>query len=353
MSDGVAGVGFVIGGVLVALGISVIPGTFGLVIGVIGGVALLGLGTYRYGLLANEHAGIIAGTAGFAIVIASANRWITGGVPQDWLLLWLSVLGGSLIVIGLLVWLALAQTVIFEKVYATLIGSALGLMGIVAVAVWSGTLLLIVQWVADTEGAVSGLVLSTIAVGLGTISVVALYLYGSGRSMAFLDIQLPELRDSGVILVGIGVLVGVNMLVSVILSENSLDSAQHDVISSVSTSPELLLVLLPLSILIVGPGEELLYRNIIQKSLYESFSKPAAILVASVIFSGVHYFSYVSGNSPFEVVVTLLIVFILSLVLGGVYAWTENIVIPAVIHGGFNAVVFFAVYARVTSLIVI
>lgn len=347
MSDGVAAGGFVIGGVLVALGIGVVPGTFGLVIGVIGFVTLLGLGTYRYGLLANEYAGIIAGTAGIAVVIVSVNRWASGNLAEDRLLALLSVLGISLLIIGSIVRFSVDRVAIVEKVNAALIGSVLGFLGVFAVVIWSGVILLLVQWFSGTGFESVSLVVSTVSVGLGTLSVAGLYLYGSGRSIEFLDVRLPEIRDSGVIVVGVGVLVGLNVTISMILEERGVGSAQHDVIIAGGASPDLLFVLLPLSVLVVGPGEELLYRNIIQKSLYRSFSKPAAVLVASVIFSAVHYFSYASGNSSAEVLVTLLIVFILSLVLGGVYVWTENIVIPALIHGGFNAVVFLALYARV------
>lgn len=347
MSDGAAAVGFVIGGVLAAVGIGVVPGTFGLVVGIIGFVTVLGLGTYRYGLLANEHAGIIAGTAGIAIVTASVNRWITGVIAEDQLLAILGLLGGGLVVVGSIVWFSLDRVSIFERINATLIGSVLGLVGVFAVVVWSGVFLLLFDWLGTPGVDSVNLIASTVSVGLGTVSVTGLYLYGSGRSIEFLDIRVPELRDTGLIIVGVGALVGLNLVISVILEERGVESAQHDVIIAGGASPDMLLVLLPLSVLVVGPGEELLYRNIIQKSLYQSFSKPAAVLVASIIFAAVHYFSYAGGNSSIEVVVTLLIVFSLSILLGSVYVWRENVVIPALIHGGFNAVVFLALYARV------
>ncbi len=353
MSEGVAAVGFVLGGVLVALGIGVVPGTFGLVIGIIGVVTIIGLGTYRYGYLANEHAGIIAGTAGFAIVIASVNRWITGVLGQEELLTVLVVVGGSLIVIGSIVWFSFDRVALVEKVYVTLIGSALGLLGLFSIVVWSGLLLVLVGWFGTVGVDSANSIVSMVSVGFGTVSVAGLYLYGSGRSVSFLDIQWPKIRDSGVIFLGVSALVGVNIVISVLLEERGLGSAQHEMVASGGTSPDVLLVLLPLSVFVVGPGEELLYRNIIQKSLYRSFSKPGAIFVASAIFSAVHYFSYASGNTSIEVLVALLIVFSLSVVLGGVYGWTENIVVPAMIHGGFNAVVFLAVYARGTISIII
>jgi hypothetical protein len=49
--------------------------------------------------------------------------------------------------------------------------------------------------------------------------------------------------------------------------------------------------------------------------------------------------------------VSLSVVFVLSLVLGYSYARSENLVIPILIHGTYNALTFFAMYARVTGMV--
>lgn len=353
MSESAAAGGFIIGGLLAAIGFGLVSGTVGSVVGVIGIVAVIGLGSYRYGYLDTSRTGIIASTAGLAILIVSANQLLFGAEnSQEQLLLFLGVLGGGLVIIGVVVWFGFDREEIVQKTYTGVMGAFLGVLGVFAVVVWSEVLFVVVGWFWRSDVELGGLVVSTLAVGLGTVSVAGLFLRGSGQSLAFIDIEWPAVRDSVIVILGVAGLVVLNVVINLILEEGGFESARHSVIIAGETSPELLLVLLPLSVLVVGPGEELLYRNVIQKSLYGSFSKPAAVVIASVIFSGVHYFAYAIGNTPLEVLATLVIVFSLSVVLGGVYAWTENIVVPGLIHGGFNAVVFLALYVRVTAMII-
>jgi len=143
------------------------------------------------------------------------------------------------------------------------------------------------------------------------------------------------------------VIVGLNLGISAAFERLGVDAASHSVVRAAEANPEILLVLIPLSYLVIGPGEELLYRNVIQKSLYGSFSRRGAIVVASAIFAGAHIFAYSSPDSgPLATVATLLVIFALSLVLGTAYERTDNVLVPALIHGTFNAIAFAVTYAQ-------
>lgn len=63
-----------------------------------------------------------------------------------------------------------------------------------------------------------------------------------------------------------------------------------------------------------------------------------------------HFFSYI-GEDLMAVVPTLSVVLLLGGVLGLVYEKSENLVVPAAIHGLFNTVQFAVAYATVTGLI--
>ena len=79
----------------------------------------------------------------------------------------------------------------------------------------------------------------------------------------------------------------------------------------------------------------------------ESYRPVIAILLASGLFAVPHVFS-LSGQGK---VVSVSIVFLLALVLGVSYEYSDNIVVPSVIHGTFNAVQFGGAYLLSTGAI--
>lgn len=103
-------------------------------------------------------------------------------------------------------------------------------------------------------------------------------------------------------------------------------------------SPEIFLLLIPLSFLLIGPGEELLFRGVVQGRLRQAFGAGAAIALASVTFAALHV---VALSGPLAARLTTVAVLVLpSLVFGLAYERSGNIAVPAVIHGIYNAVLF-------------
>jgi membrane protease YdiL (CAAX protease family) len=190
--------------------------------------------------------------------------------------------------------------------------------------------------------------LSTVLLQGVTFGGIALvYLRIRGIGLDFVRVRLPTLRDLVVVVGGSLVLLSLLVVVSILLSFLEIESAQNQIIELGQQNPLVFLILVPLSFLLVGPGEELLFRGLIQGRLGESFSTWQAIVLASGIFGIVHITSLV-GQGKF---VYIGVVFALALVLGATYEYTDNLVVPALVHGAYNAVQFGAAYLMATGFL--
>ncbi len=154
---------------------------------------------------------------------------------------------------------------------------------------------------------------------------------------------MPTARDVAWTVGGLFVLFGALFAISMLFQTTGVESADHGTTQQAQENPEILLVLIPAAILIIGPFEELLYRNVIQKALYGTFSRYGAVVVGSVIFSIVHTQAYWTAG-PGQVVASLGTIFGLSIVLGTIYERTDNLVVPALVHGVYNAILFANLY---------
>ncbi len=79
---------------------------------------------------------------------------------------------------------------------------------------------------------------------------------------------------------------------------------------------------------LAGVGEELLFRGVIQSGLSASFGVWPGLLVASVLFGGMHALS-----RAYFVLATLM-----GLYLGTLYQATGNLLLPAIVHGLYDAI---------------
>jgi len=188
-----------------------------------------------------------------------------------------------------------------------------------------------------------------LASGVGLVLTTVGYLHFSEKDATFIDLDTPELRDVGYIVAGTVGLFVVLTAISVIFQQLGIPSAPSGIEQRVKDTgkADTLLVLAPLSILVIGPGEELVFRNIIQKRLYDLFPRVQSIVLASVIFAAVHLLQYRNAD-PLQTLSSLFVVFVLALALGFLYERTDKLVVPAVVHGLFNAIQFLLLYAEIT-----
>jgi membrane protease YdiL (CAAX protease family) len=190
------------------------------------------------------------------------------------------------------------------------------------------------------------LVLSTFflqGVTFGGIAI--LYLNSRDLGFGFVPVRLPDKRDGAVIVGGSLAILGLLFVASSVITALGLNSAQNQIVEVGRQNPSVFLLLIPLQFLLVGPGEELLFRGLVQGTLRESLHPARAIVLASALFASIHLFS-LSGEGK---LVYIGIAFILALVLGAAYEYTDNLTVPAVIHGTYNAVQFAGVYLSSTG----
>lgn len=197
-----------------------------------------------------------------------------------------------------------------------------------------GVILLFVGFILGTLGVniagrpavriVMGIVLLQ-GVTFGGIAIIYLKIRDLGTE--FVPFSIPSKRDLILVVLGTIALLGLLFASSSIIAGLGLESAENQVISVGEQSPWVFLLLIPLSFLLVGPGEELLFRGIIQGILREKVHPVRAIILASALFASIHFFS-LTGNGK---VVYVSIAFVLALVLGAAYDYSNNLLVPSLI----------------------
>ncbi|MEF8843442.1 MAG: CPBP family intramembrane glutamic endopeptidase [Haloarculaceae archaeon] len=195
------------------------------------------------------------------------------------------------------------------------------------------------EFVGVTVTPTRAVLLSTVllqGVAFGSVSLAYLRLRGLDRS--YLGVHVPTLREwltaaSGWVLALAG---AVTMVVVVVIT--GLDPAANRAGELGQADPLVFALLVPVSFLLIGPGEELLFRGVIQNSLVESLGRLPGILLATLLFAAAHVFSLagpLSGRA-----VTVLLLFVPGLVLAVSYDYTGNLVVPSLVHGAYNATLF-------------
>ena len=188
-----------------------------------------------------------------------------------------------------------------------------------------------------------GIVLSlALATGVGFGGVALAYLRYRGRGIDYVGVAVPSLREVAYVVAGYVASFALLILASIVLTATSTEAAPNTVAETGMQNPEILLFLIPASFLLIGPGEELLYRGVVQNRLSEALPAPAAIVLASLIFASIHFFSL--AGAPRARLVSISVLVLPTLVFGTLYELTDNIVVPALIHGAYNATLFSLLY---------
>lgn len=161
-------------------------------------------------------------------------------------------------------------------------------------------------------------------------------------------LRTPSLREIGWIVVGVvGILLAARV-VGVIVSMLGIEVAQNQVVQTGRSNPRFFLYMIPVSLLLVGPFEELVFRGTVQGLLRRAWTPTGAIVVASALFGVVHYVALTGSGSRLSYV---FIAAALGLILGFLYERTDNLLVPATVHGSYNALLFAGQYAVVTGLV--
>lgn len=175
-------------------------------------------------------------------------------------------------------------------------------------------------------------------VGFGAVAVA----YAARSPRIAIHADRPEGHDWAWIVVGPIVMTVGLLALTHLATALGLSRPSHGLVQGIVDAgrPELLLLLATLSVAFTGPGEELLFRGAIQGRLRASMGPLAAIGGASALFAVVHLMAF---RGP-GVEVVLAQIFVLTLLLGAAYERRDNILVPALIHGLYNATQFLLTY---------
>jgi membrane protease YdiL (CAAX protease family) len=168
------------------------------------------------------------------------------------------------------------------------------------------------------------------------------------REWDLLQVGVPTPYHLGLVAVGIVTLLGAQIGIAQVLSAFSVDVAQNQVIATGQQDPRYFLYMIPVAILLVGPFEELVFRGGVQGILRRTWGPTVAIAVSSALFGLVHWFALTGTGSRVPYVT---IAAVLGLVLGYLYERSRNIVVPAVVHGLYNSVLFGIQYVVATGVV--
>jgi membrane protease YdiL (CAAX protease family) len=165
-----------------------------------------------------------------------------------------------------------------------------------------------------------------------------LYLRYRGLSLSEIGVRMPTLE--GWITLGVGfvsmiVLWLAGSIASFVVGQRIGIEREPQAIFDIAQQDPFIFVLLGvLSILIVGPAEELLFRGIIQTRIRETFGVGVGVTLATALFAVIHIFGYGTLAAG---LLGVSVLFLIGIVLALSYEYTGNLVVVAVMHGLFNA----------------
>lgn len=161
-------------------------------------------------------------------------------------------------------------------------------------------------------------------------------------------VRVPTRSDAVWATLGFVALLLGAVAISAVLSQLGVEVAQNQVVVTGQADPRFFLYMIPVSLLFVGPFEELVFRGVVQGVFRRRYGGAVAIGAAATLFGVAHLVALTGSGSR---VSYLAVAAILGLVLGFVYERTENLVVPAAIHGGYNALLFSVQYAAATGMV--
>jgi membrane protease YdiL (CAAX protease family) len=189
------------------------------------------------------------------------------------------------------------------------------------------------------------LALSLLAIqGLGFPLVAVLYFRYKSRSLrSFVPVSIPSLGELGISIgAWVAAIVATPLVATVVIALADEQPASNAAGETAQQNPEIIPLLLPLVFLLNAPGEELLFRGVIQGLLAERFSAWAAIALTTAAFAPLHIIALI-GN-PTAALLTIIIISVPSLVFGSVYELTDNLIVPSLVHALFNSSLFVGIY---------
>ena len=156
----------------------------------------------------------------------------------------------------------------------------------------------------------------------------------------------PSRRDVGAIVLGSVALVAFMLAGEQLVTALGFEPATNEAVETGRQNPELFLYYIPVVLLFNSPAEELLFRGVVQGLLRRAYGVIPGILGASAIFGLVHYSALVAAGSAGGYVVLAIGS---GVILGILYEYTENLLVPIIVHSAWNCLVYLSLYVETTG----
>jgi membrane protease YdiL (CAAX protease family) len=185
-----------------------------------------------------------------------------------------------------------------------------------------------------------------ILASLGQIVFLTLgYLFVS-RRLGGVRAAVPAVGHLGLVAIGSVLVLTVILGGTAALEAVGLAAPEDAMLVVAESQPWILLVFAALSLVLIGPAEELFFRGAIQGNLRTAFGPVTAIGLTSLLFGAVHVTGFLSAGVALSLaVVGSLSLNVLSAVLfGALYERSGNLTVPIIVHGLTNAIGLIAVY---------
>ncbi len=290
----------------------------------------------RHGWLPRDLGAIGAAFGGLVLLGSASAILATPASVAVWYITVITGGGVAAFVLAVADFQRIPSTDVASAVRAISVGVLLMIGGFLV----AGFLLAIPQVLGVEFSPVADSAFQQLALGIAFVSTTIGFLLGTDRQLGYLDIERPDRRGLVWIVGGIVGVIGAAIVIGVIFTWFGIDGAEHELSRRAREEGAILLLVgMPLTLFVTAVGEEMLYRNGIQKYLTERFHSSIAIVLTSVMFAGAHVTAF-SDVDIMALLASLSLIFVLSVLIGYIYERTRNVVIPILIHGCYNVFVY-------------
>jgi membrane protease YdiL (CAAX protease family) len=164
------------------------------------------------------------------------------------------------------------------------------------------------------------------------------------RDVELFSISFPSIKDGIFVLVGFGALFVASLGLSWVIQQVGAETADNQVITFGQENPEFFLYMIVVTLLLQAPAEELVFRGIVQGLFRNAYGIIPGVIITALMFGAVHFFALQGGGKLIYISVAIT----LGLILGILYELTDNLVVPSLIHGLWNAFLFASQFAAAT-----
>jgi len=170
------------------------------------------------------------------------------------------------------------------------------------------------------------------------------------RVRQYLGIRTPTLREVAIAIGGwlaiLIILIALSLAIQAVfdlLGAGQPDQAEQGLDEIIGDNPLVVVGAVVMMFLVVAPCEEILFRGVVQGRLRERLDAGPTILIASGLFAVVHVIGLLGSLQA--IVLAIGVLFLTSMVLGVVYEYTGNLIVPILVHGTYNSTVILLLWA--------